>query len=114
MLIYIHLGPHQKSHVYKFSRVSKVVNMTTSRKEEKCETFLDNIDSIFGVHFKGNVFHLPHWYANIFIDYKHVAFNTAKVVSQTSIISMKIRPPLLRETFDSINRLIIIKNVELI
>lgn len=100
---YIRLGPQQEAHVYKYSGESKVANMTVIRKTEKCAAFLANIDSHSSatVHFNGKVFHLPPWSVSILPDCKNVVFNTAKVGSQTSIVSMKRRPALSQGIFDS-------------
>lgn len=100
---YIRLGPQQEAHVYKYSGESKVANMTVIRKTGKCAAFLANIDSHSSatVHFNGKVFHLPPWSVSILPDCKNVVFNTAKVGSQTSIVSMKRRPALSQGIFDS-------------
>ncbi|GAB4835526.1 Beta-galactosidase 10 [Ancistrocladus abbreviatus] len=76
-LTLLRLGPLQEADVYTDSSGA-------------CAAFLANIDdkNEAVVQFKNITYHLPAWSVSIFPDCKNVAFNTAKVGTQTSIVEM--------------------------
>ncbi|BBN02477.1 protein MpGH35.2 [Marchantia polymorpha subsp. ruderalis] len=77
---YISLGRNLEAHVY-----------TTAAHPEICAAFLANIDSSSSavVEFRGTKYELPAWSVSILPDCKTVAYNTAKIHAQTSLMTMK-------------------------
>ncbi|CAL9757532.1 unnamed protein product [Musa acuminata subsp. burmannicoides] len=75
---YTSLGKNLEAHVYRTS-------------SGRCAAFLANIDdqSDATVTFNGKPFHLPAWSVSILPDCQNVAFNTAKINSQTTVLEMK-------------------------
>ncbi|OAE33745.1 hypothetical protein AXG93_2884s1180 [Marchantia polymorpha subsp. ruderalis] len=64
---------------------------TTAAHPEICAAFLANIDSSSSavVEFRGTKYELPAWSVSILPDCKTVAYNTAKIHAQTSLMTMK-------------------------
>lgn len=86
---YMSLGPHQEAHVYgDFSGDQTMEDVLTG--SGVCAAFLANIDTtkVATVQFNGQTFDLPPWSVSILPDCKKVAFNTAKVNAQTSLVKM--------------------------
>ncbi|KAG9445334.1 hypothetical protein H6P81_016674 [Aristolochia fimbriata] len=73
----VSLGPLQEAHIYKGSSGS-------------CATFISNMDEEDDkiLQFQNVSYHVPAWSVSILPDCKNVAFNTAQVKSQTSIVAM--------------------------
>ncbi|XP_024534038.1 beta-galactosidase 8 [Selaginella moellendorffii] len=70
------LGPNQEAHVYSYGN--------------GCVAFLANVDSMNDtvVEFRNVSYSLPAWSVSILLDCKTVAFNSAKVKSQSAVVSM--------------------------
>ncbi|ONK73107.1 uncharacterized protein A4U43_C04F27330 [Asparagus officinalis] len=71
------IGPQQEANVY-------------SDSTGACAAFLANMDDVNDtvIVFQNKSYHLPAWSVSILPDCKNVAFNTAKVRSQKSIVDM--------------------------
>ncbi|XP_077224015.1 beta-galactosidase 10-like [Tasmannia lanceolata] len=71
------LGPLQEAHIY-------------AESSGACAAFIANMDGENDkvVDFQNVSYHLPAWSVSILPDCKNVAYNTAKVGSQTSIVEM--------------------------
>lgn len=88
--LYMRLGPKQEAYVYGDFRKGQTVD-DVLEGASVCAAFLANIDtsSAIMVQFNGKTFELPPWSVSILPDCKNVAFNTAKVSAQTSLIRME-------------------------
>ncbi|XP_031496942.1 beta-galactosidase 9 isoform X2 [Nymphaea colorata] len=84
---YVLLGIKQEAHVYREPVDNKITDSGFLGNGSVCSAFLANMDErhSVSVKFLGQTFHLPPWSVSILPDCKNVAFNTAKVQSQTSL-----------------------------
>ncbi|KAJ3701565.1 hypothetical protein LUZ61_005270 [Rhynchospora tenuis] len=90
---YVKLGPMQEAHIYASEYVNP--NKTLPEDIDICSLFLANIDEqkTVSVRIFGRTYSLPPWSVSILPDCKAVAYNTAKVVAQTSIKSVESGSP---------------------
>ncbi|GAB4844075.1 Beta-galactosidase 9 [Ancistrocladus abbreviatus] len=88
---YLKLGPKQEAHIYSKKVSRRRLSSSHSGDESICSAFLANIDEhkAASVAFRGQNYTLPPWSVSILPDCRTVAFNTAKVVAQTSVKKMR-------------------------
>ncbi|KAF3772484.1 hypothetical protein EJ110_NYTH57783 [Nymphaea thermarum] len=80
-------GQRTQAHLYREPVDNKIIDSGFLGNGSVCSAFLANMDErhSVSVKFLGQTFHLPPWSVSILPDCKNVAFNTAKVQSQTSL-----------------------------
>ncbi|RCV18459.1 hypothetical protein SETIT_3G302400v2 [Setaria italica] len=90
---YVKLGPMQEAHVYSSAKVH--TNGSISGNGQICSAFLANIDEhkYVSVWIFGKSYSLPPWSVSILPDCENVAFNTARVGTQTSIFTVESGSP---------------------
>ncbi|KAJ3671896.1 hypothetical protein LUZ60_007975 [Juncus effusus] len=90
---YVKLGPNQEAHIYASEHVNP--NKTLPQSISICSLFIANIDEQKTVSVKifGKSYNIPPWSVTILPDCKNIAYNTAKVVAQTSVKSVEAGSP---------------------
>ncbi|TVU50514.1 hypothetical protein EJB05_01887 [Eragrostis curvula] len=90
---YVKLGSQQEAHIYSNRKVH--TNGSISRNSQICSAFLANIDEhkSVSVWIFGKSYNLPPWSVSILPDCENVAFNTARVGTQTSVFSVESGSP---------------------
>lgn len=90
---YVKLGPMQEAHVYSSENVH--TNGSISGNSQFCSAFLANIDEhkYASVWIFGKSYSLPPWSVSILPDCETVAFNTARVCTQTSFFNVESGSP---------------------
>lgn len=90
---YVKLGPMQEAHIYSNRKVH--TNGSISGNAQICSAFLASIDEHkhVSVWIFGKSYNLPPWSVSILPDCENVAFNTARVGTQTSIFSVESGSP---------------------